>query len=805
MSILISQKALSQCLQSSVSVASMQATLNAAGLEVDSIKTTPAIDPLVVAGFVESVRQHPNADRLRCCKVRVAEGKVLDIVCGCASVRANAYVVVAQVGAVLPGDFKIKAAKLRGEPSHGMLCSASELGLVDEAKGILIQNTPLDIGTSIAAQLDHPDVIFDIDLTPDRGDCLSVFGVARALSAHQCGTLVPLNAEIPAEILANQTEVPSLVPSLTDETILSYHLLHVTMAEKNIETPLWMQAQLWLSGQRPLSFLVDLTNYLMHVIGRPMHAFDADCLQGQPHVRYAKQGETLLLLDQQTVTLSDDMLVIADDSGPIALAGVMGGATTAVSSSTKRVIFEMAHFQPTAISRVVQTLKLSSESSMRFERGVDPDALPVVLCALFAHLKKQTALTDIQWQSCILSDAQRQPIPLRIPRIARILGVTMPQSEAKTLLEHADCQVRVVDDHTIAVTPPSYRHDFQCEIDLIEALICLKGYDTLPTTSLAVSTEQPSMSSIALQKQWSQCLVAAGFHEIIAYSFMAEDGVHANDGVKASVLKIKNPISPKLSVMRPSLIYGLCEAASYNMKRQERSGRLFEYGKRFVANAEGGYDDECAVMAGMVFGTPEQNHWSQTADNKAFDTDFYWLKGVVNQMLTKTCIGQHLVFHQDDSNHLFHPNMSAMIRLNDVPVGVIGRLHPRIIKAFKLPHNTYVFELDMPLQTAQRVPKYQAISKYPSSRKDISFFVCNTVSYHDIIKAVDACKISCMSHVSLFDVYAPNDAKNQKSYSMALTFQSSDHTLTDEMIKSAFERIVRALQDNLNIRLRGTL
>ncbi len=805
MGICVSQNGLQAWLQTDIGIDQVVTTLNAAGLEVDSVSKTHTIDPLVVIGYVESVQPHPNADRLRCCKVRVANDVVLDIVCGCSTVCDQRFVVVAQVGAKLPCGLCIKPTKLRGEPSNGMLCSASELGLVDESQGILMFSTPMPIGTAVQKQLRWPDCYIDLDITPDRGDCLSEVGVARELWVHGFALNMKASQSCPAEIEQVKQDLAIADRPSCPDALMAYRLLYANIAGINAETPLWQQAKLWATGHRPISFIVDLTNVMMHAFGTPMHAFDADLVQGLPHVRHARCGETLVLLDQNEITLDDRMLVIADDQGPIALAGIMGGASTAVTAKTTRVIFELAHFKPEAIAYASQKLKISTESSQRFERGIDGEQINHVWHALHAALSD---VCDVVYDAYhVFSSAQAQaPIVLRSHRASRVLGVPMSVEDMTELMVRAGCNVTPVDDSDgIACEPPSHRNDLTCEIELIEELIRLKGFDALPYVPPSVDASASNMDLLDLQQRWTQALVASSFHEIIAYSFIDEKYQRGLQSEMHPMVAIENPLSPKMSLMRPSLLYGLCEAALFNLKRQIQGGRFFEFGKRFVANAEQNYDHEVCTLSGLVFGKHEYAmHW-QEAYRQDSACDFYGLKGMVQALLEACYDANDIVFEANASHALLHPNVTAEVHVCGQCVGHVGQLHPAFERQFKNLNKAFAFELDVPSKSSFGTKQFVPFSKYPSSRKDLSFFVCNTVRYGDMLKVINRCKSSYLSDVALFDTYGANVPEGQKSFTMALTFQASDHTLTDEQVMSDFEGIVRCLQCDLNIQLRGEL
>lgn len=767
--------------------------LTAAGLEVDAVESVAGDFTGVVVGEVKSLRAHPDADKLRICEVDVNDGDWLTIVCGAANVREGLKVPVAKVGAVLPGDFKIKKAKLRGEPSFGMLCSSKELGLTESAAGLMELPANAPVGEDIRDYLELNDHSIDIDLTPNRSDCLGIAGIAREVGVltRENVTSVDLFA-VAAESdksLPVSVEMPEACPRYLGRVIEGVN--------PTAETPLWLQEKLRRSGLRSLGPVVDVTNYVMLELGQPMHAFDLDKINQQIQVRFAHKDEKLTLLDGQIVTLDTETLVIADNQQPLAIAGVMGGEDSAVTGATTTIFLESAFFSPTVIAGKARGYGLHTDSSHRFERGVDPD-----LC-LHAMERATRLLMDIAGGrpgpvtevTAVPSLPQTAKITLRASRIKRVLGIDMPADEVTDILQRLGLDVKYQDD-IWQVNVPGFRFDLALEVDLIEELGRLYGYDRLPQTRPEATVLNTSISETQLSEQRLQSmLVDRGFYEAITYSFVdPKTEALLSEAPDESPIKLANPISADLSVMRRSIWPGLVQAMTHNLNRQHDRLRLFEIGRVFRHGAEG--IEQQRQIAGLVYGARYPEQWT----HKQRKVDFFDIKADVEALLAPG--GGEIAFVAENHPAL-HPGQSARVYKNNQAIGWVGAIHPQLNKPLDFDGTAYLFELNLASVVDAAVPAYTPVSRYPMIRRDLAVIVDDTVAAGEIDNCLKSVDSDILKAIQLFDVYS-GDGVEQGKQSLALAFhlQHPTRTLKDEEVDALMERLTETLQQAVGAEIR---
>ncbi|MGQ9832117.1 MAG: phenylalanine--tRNA ligase subunit beta [Thermochromatium sp.] len=767
--------------------------LSMAGLEVDAIEPAAPAFSGVKIGQVLAVEPHPDATKLRVCSVEVGEEAPLQIICGAANVVAGMKVPVATIGACLPGDFKIERTKLRGVESFGMICSASELGLAESSDGILSLPAEAPVGADVRTWLDLDDHCITLDLTPDRGDCLGLAGLAREVAVINRLTVTPVTSEPVTPARDDRFPIRLLAP----EACPRYVCRVIRDIDPRATTPLWMCERLRRGGIRAISPVVDVTNYVMLELGQPMHGFDLDRLMGEIQVRMAREGETLVLLNGERITLSADTLVIADATRPVALAGIMGGADSGVGTETRNILLESAFFSPLAISGRARRHGLHTDSSHRFERGVDPEL------QVRAIERATRLLLDIAggepgpvYEVSIAEHLPRKtPLPLRAERVARILGLQLPAATIEDLLERLGMTVERCEDGW-RVTPPSARFDLVQEVDLIADIGRIYGYDRIPISHARSSavTHVESETRFDLDRaRWT--LVDRGFQEVITYSFVSPEIQElVEPGVET--LNLANPISAELSVMRTSLWPGLLQTAVYNQARQMERVRIFESGRRFRLGPEG--LTQTAGIAGLVVGDRLPEQWGQ----KNQGVDFFDLKADVEALLTQ--IGASASFRFVPAEHpALHPGQTARIERDGRSVGLIGMLHPALSARLDLVGDVFLFELDLEPLTPGVLPRYAKISRYPSIRRDLAIVVDQGVSYEAVEQCIRSAASDLLRDLILFDVYTgQNIETGRKSLALGLILQSSFQTLTDEVIEATVARILERLTAELDARLR---
>ena len=778
-----------------VNTAELADQLSMAGLEVDAVEPAAPAFSGVVVGAVTAREQHPDADKLSVCTVDVGTGEPLQIVCGAANVATGMRVPVATVGATLPGDFKIRKAKLRGVQSLGMICSASELGLAESSSGILGLPGDAPVGEDFRVYMRLDDACIDVDLTPDRADCLSVAGIAREVGViNRVQVCRPAIASVDAAVddrFDVAVEAADACPRYLCRVIRDI--------DPAAKTPAWMVEKLRRSGVRAISPVVDVTNYVMLELGQPMHGFDLGRLHGGIRVRLAQDGERLALLDGSEVTLRSDTLVIADHAGPVALAGIMGGEGSAVTSETRDVLLEAAFFAPLAVAGRARAYGLHTDSSHRFERGVD-------FALQRTAMERATALLlDIvggrPGPVVEAIDAQSLPtvaaVPLRRDRIRRLLGVTIADADVVDILTRLGMQVDPTDDGW-RVTAPSARFDIAIEADLVEEIGRIHGYANIPAclgaAPVSVSLHPEGGFDLARAKRQ---LVERGYQEAITYSFIAPDAAGLFAPGQPGI-RLANPISAEMSVMRPSLWPGLLQALQYNLARQQTRARLFESGLTFTPGAGGDAIAQTPRLGGLAFGDAASKQWGLAPRR----LDFYDMKADVESLLAQVCAPAEARFVAD-THPALHPGQAARVRRGDDDIGWLGLLHPAVQKALDLPQGVYLFELDLAPLRDGRVPAFESLSKFPAIRRDLAITVARAVPYQAVLDCIRDAAPAIVRDIQLFDVYTgENIDSGLKSLALSLILQESSHTLTDGEVEQASAVVLDALAKQLNARLR---
>lgn len=772
--------------------------LTNAGLEVDGIEQLPGKIENLVVGRILSVEKHPDADRLNLTKVDIGTEQ-LDIVCGAKNAAVDLLVAVATVGAKLPNGLKIKRAKVRGIESNGMLCSAAELGLEESSDGILELDCDAEIGQAIDEYLQLDDSLIDIDLTPNRGDCLSIQGIARELKVLADGELHPLEIS-PIETTIDQqvgikVEASDFCPTYLGRVISG--------VDVNTKTPLWMQERLRRCNVRPISPVVDITNYVMLELGQPMHAFDKAKINGDIGVRLSKAGESLTLLDDSEAKLDDETLLITDDNGPIAIAGVMGGADSAIGDATTEIILEAAHFTRKAAAGRARRYGLHTESSHRFERGVDP-SLPKQAIERATELVLEICGGEAA-QVCEASQAQSAPstVSLRFERLQKLLGMPLEQQQVSDILHRIAENVDETDDGWNVVAP-SYRFDVEREADLVEEVARVKGYDSIPTNipRIAPRTITASEKTVNIRKV-REHIAARDYFEAITYSFIATDAQSLFS--EEAPIELDNPLAENMSVMRTSLLPGLLSAAQFNHNRQRDRVRLFEIGATYHAQQDHktGLPTEIQRLAGVATGARNRQQWSK---NSAQLIDFYDIKSDLEAVISLT--GKPEAFIFEPLTHIaLHPGQASSIAIEEngqrQHLGFVGRLHPNLEQQFGFSDNVFVFELDLDQALLAKLPEYKTLSKFPSIKRDLSVLVNQSVNVNDLVNAIKTSLGVSLVDITIFDLYQGEGvADGFKSVSMSLTLQNNDRTMTDEEAEQLFDKALGVLTDQHGAELR---
>ncbi|WP_347368291.1 phenylalanine--tRNA ligase subunit beta [Vibrio vulnificus] len=767
-----------------------------AGLEVDDVLPVAGTFNGVKVGHVVECGQHPDADKLRVTKVDVGEEELLDIVCGAANCRQGLKVAVATVGAVLPGDFKIKKAKLRGQPSHGMLCSFTELGIDVESDGIMELAIDAPIGMDFRDFLALNDVTVDVDLTSNRADCFSIRGMAREVGVlNRADVTEPSVAPVAPSIddtVAIEVKAPAACPRYLGRVVKNVNV--------QAKTPLWMQEKLRRCGIRSIDPVVDITNFVLLEQGQPMHAFDLAKIDGGIVVRLAEQGEKITLLDGSEAELNADTLVVADHNKALAIAGIFGGEESGVTSETKDVLLECAFFAPDHIRGRARSYGLHTDSSMRFERGVDY-ALQASAMERATALLVEICGGEVAPVVAVESEVELpkpNKVALRRTKLDNLLGHHIADSDVVEILERLGMTVETTAEGWVAVAP-TWRFDIAIEQDLVEEVGRIYGYDNIPNQNPAAALKMHDHQEANIPlKRVRDLLVDRGYHEAITYSFVEpEQQKLVVPGVDALILP--NPISAEMSAMRLGLIQGLLNTVVHNQKRQQPRVRLFEYGLRFIPceTAENGMRQE-PMLAGVIAGTRSEEHWNIDTNT----VDFFDLKGDVEAILELSANDKAYSFVAAKHPAL-HPGQSAAIVVDGKEIGVIGTVHPELERKFGLNGRTIVFEIEWSAINRKVIPEAVALSKFPANRRDIAVVVDAAVASGDIVNACLEVGGEFLKAAKLFDVYVGKGVEEgKKSLAIALTLQSNERTLEDADIAGAVDAIVAHVSEKFGASLR---
>lgn len=770
--------------------------LTMAGLEVEAVDpVAPAFDSVVVAHVLEVVK-HPDADRLNVCQVDTGSGTPTTIVCGAPNVAVGLKVPCALPGAKLPGDFTIKIAKVRGIESSGMLCSARELGIDEDASGLLVLPADAPVGQSIREYLDLDDNQFELKLTPNRADCLSLLGIAREVGAITGATTnLPVVPEVPASIADQRTivlDAPEACPLYCGRVIKG--------VDAKAPTPEWMKVRLERSGIRAISALVDVTNYVMLELGQPLHAFDNTRLEGAVHARLAKPEEKLLLLNEQTIAVDADVLMIADDAKPLAMAGIMGGEESGITLDTSELFLESAFFAPKAIAGRARRYGFGSDASHRFERGVDFGGVRRAI-----ERATQLIIDICGGQAGPVVEAKatlpvRQPVRLRTARAEKVLGLPLGAERIAGLFRGLALSFEQQGDDFL-VTPPSWRFDMEIEEDLIEEIARLYGYDNIPSPAPRGRMEmmpQPEAQRPAYRVR--QMLADRGYQEVVNFAFVEEawEADFAARTAESDLIRLANPIASQMAVMRSNLFGGLVSNLITNLKRKQSRVRLFEVGRTFhrdaAAQPVNGFRQPWK-LAGLAFGGALPEGWAGGSRK----VDFYDVKGDVEALLAPAPLRFEKLVHP-----ALHPGRAARVLLDGQDIGCIGELHPEWVQKYDLPNAPVLFELDFSAVKLAQVPAYAEVSKFPPVIRDLAIVVDQSVALQTLLDGLKGQISGLIQDIQLFDVYVGKGVpENKKSLAFRIVMQDTQRTLQDSEVDAAMQQLVSCFEQAFGAQLRA--
>lgn len=780
--------------------------LTMAGLEVDAMERLgEGLDTVIVARLAD-VQQHPDADRLTVC--RVETGSVTQqVVCGAQNHKSGDLVALAQIGTVLPGNFKIKRSKIRGQESCGMLCSVSELGLADESGGILILPPDLPLGQPVFKALGLKDVMYEIGLTPNRADCLSVVGVAREVSA-MAGVPLRLPEPVIAESVSPVAQKTSV--AIDDPDLCPRYAARLIENVKIGPSPEWLSRRLEAVGMRSINNVVDITNFVMMELGQPLHAFDFNLLRERRiHVRRAQDGDQFTTLDGQVRTLMGSDLVICDGVGPVALAGVMGGGNSEVSPETKDILLESAYFNPTTIRRTSKRLGLHTESSHRFERGTDVDMVPLALdraAALIAELAGGVVargVVDVYPQELV-----RRVVMITASRTSQVLGLDIDAADIRNRLNSIGLKCELLVDRrdgAVCVEIPNFRPDLEREIDLIEEVARLIGYDCIPVTMpVSTLTCQQLPGHLSLERQVRDRLVQMGYAEVINYSFFNPDCLAklrlSEDDPRRQHVQILNPLTEEQGSMRTTLVPNLLETAVRNQSYRSDDLALFELRPIFQPVHGAELPCESLRLTAVLCGRREPQGWAQSVEK----VDFFDMKGAVEQLLIHLRISD-VSWQMEHKEPFYHPGKSCALYHGERLLGTLGELHPEVLHNFDLGQSAILCDLDVEalIESSGGTVKFQPLSRFPDVQRDSAFLVDNEVSAQQVLSVLGQVKVNDLESLELFDVYYGEGVPvGKKSLAIRACYRALDRTLTDELIQNLHGKLVKAMEKELGAELR---
>ncbi len=769
------------------------------GIEVESVKELGAALQGVVVGKVNSIRPHPNADKLVLCQVDIGGQDALQIVCGAPNVCEGMFAPVATIGAELPSGITIKQAKLRGEESHGMLCSEKELGISEDASGLMELSSEISVGTPLAKALGLEDTVFELEITPNRPDCLSMIGVAREIRAETGNEL-----KLPeVNIHENDTDITEVTSVTIDAPDLCpRYAARVIRGVKIGESPTWLKQRLESVGIGIINNIVDATNFVLMEYGQPLHAFDYHKLgENRIVVRRAAEGEQITTLDEEARKLTPDMLVIADANKPVALAGVMGGYDSEITNTTSDVLLESANFQPASIRATVKKLGMHTEASYRFERGADPEAVIPALDRATQLIVELAGGTVCEGTIDVYpGKSELVQIQLRPDRVNFILGTSLEAAEIEQILYRLGFGIETLqsEDSSYQVTVPSFRGDITREIDLIEEIARVHGYDNIPTTLPKGDIPVPVPDiSVEVRKRIKQFLLGSGMMEAVNYSFNHPncfDKVRlAADNPLRDALKLRNPLSPEMSILRTTLLPSLLDNAQHNHNHQINNIALFEMSSVFMQGEEPGR--VAGILAGEigggVYGNPYKN------------PDFFDIKGIVERLLEVCCIADYAF--QKTEEPTFHPGRNAAVSFGNTLIGILGEAHPEVLGNYELPYKAYLFELDLEAlaDAADFSKRFEPIPIYPSVQRDLAIVVDVDMQSDTPIELIYSTGGDLVESVRLFDVYVGDQVSDgKKSLAYTITYHSATETLTDKAVNDLHDKVVKRLSQELGAELR---
>ncbi|MEN6321515.1 MAG: phenylalanine--tRNA ligase subunit beta [Syntrophaceae bacterium] len=787
-----------------ISAVELMDRLTMAGLEVEAVnEISPSFTNVVVAKIL-SVKPHPQADRCFLCEITTGD-TIYPVVCGAGNIKAGDTVPLAKIGATIPGGYTIKSSKIRGEISEGMLCSEQELGIGDDAEGIMLLPENLAIGRDLTAALDLTDVVLDIGITPNRADCLSIIGIAREVAAITGSQLkypdffVPENEEDVNSITSVEIMDPDLCPRYSARIIQD-----VTIKP----SPLWMRRRLEAVGLRAINNIVDVTNYVMMELGQPLHAFDFRYLnEGRIVVRRSRAGEIFISLDEKERTLEKDTLMICDGVKPVAIAGIMGGLNSEVKPDTKMILLESAYFSPSSIRKSSKLLGMNTDAAFRFGRGIDPEGVvnaSARAACLMAEISGGTVCKGCIDQYPKKIEVARD-IPLRVKRVNNILGTDINADTVMGIISSLNMDIRKKAEDTYRVNPPPYRVDITREIDIIEEIARLYGYDRIPATlpPISVVTAMKDKKRILVDRI-RETLKGSGFSEIITYSFISPGSVDwlglNSDDERRHTVKIKNPLSEEQSVMRTTLISSLLETMRKNAHNSFFDLKIFEIGRVFFKRGEGELPAERNLLGGLVTGLWYDDLWS----SKMY-SDFYDLKGCIENIFESLKISG-LKFRSDCREPFLHPGKSCSIFVDEQLIGFSGEVYPDVLARMDLKNRAYVVEID--LDMLQNIftdeIRYRGLPRFPSVVRDVAFIVGEDLEANIMLEFVTDISKELLEKVSIFDVYSGKSIpRGKKSLGLRFTYRAFDRTLTDDEVNDVHSGIVKRIVDLTGAKIRG--
>ena len=801
---LVSLKWLEDYIDLELSAEELADRLTMAGLEVDEIQTLAPKFSGVVAAKILSVRPHPNADKLSLCDVTDG-AETYPIVCGAKNIHAGDVVPLAKTGAVIPGGYTIKSTTLRGEKSEGMLCSEAELEIGDDASGILQMPADMALGRPLQEALDLGDTVLDIGITPNRSDCLSMIGIAREAAA-----LTGKKMKMPDVKVRESAQDVSLLSSVTieDADLCPRYTARLIQNVTIGGTPVWMKTRLEAAGLRAINNVVDVTNFVMLEMGQPLHAFDFRFLEeGRIVVRKSKPGEEFISLDEKSRLLPENTLLICDGKKPVAIAGIMGGLNSEVKEDTRTILLESAYFNPASIRRSSRRLGMPTDAAFRFERGIDPEGVVRALdraAQLIAELSGGEVCRNYLDEYPAKIKAVEN-IPLRMDRVRQVIGARVPAREAVRILKSIGMALRREGKGAYRVTPPSFRVDIEREIDLIEEIARLYGYDRVPSTLPSVSvSEAETVPRLALEERIRQLMTGAGYSEIINYSFSSPDSAEAlglsPEDERRRFVVIKNPLTEDQSIMRTTLAYGLLETLKKNLHNASFNLKLFEIGRTFFKRHDGELPEEKNILAALAAGKAADDLWGSKVS-----VDFYDLKGSLENIFQDLKLDSCRC-RTETSEPFLHPGQSCGVYIGDVRVGFLGKAHPEVLKKMDIRSDAYLFEINLDLlgkQTGRRI-RYRELSKFPAVQRDVAFVVPESMESEKMLEIVLSQHEDLLENVSIFDIYSGKGLEERtKSLGLRFSYRALDRTLTDAEINSIHNRIVQNTVQQTGAKIRA--